>query len=212
MNLSVDDELAIVNTRIFVYSYMLLPACIIGLVLNVFTIIVLLNPKMRSSTNFYLTALSAANIICLINFIFLYSVRYIISSQNFFKQIGVHIETDEPHMYESFINFVLGYWFPIVNTFQLYAIYLTCAVSVDRCLCLVYPFKVEKICSIKNTIISIVAIFLFCALYNIPNWFEVESYPVINNFNRTHYKARPTNFARNPYKIKIRKYDYIIFV
>ena len=210
MNLSLDDQLAIVNTRIFIYSYLLLPACIIGLILNIFTIIVLIDPKMRSSTNVYLTALSMANIICLINFIFLYSVRYIISSENFVKQVEGQIV--EPHMYESFINLVYGYWFPIVNTFQLYAIYLTCAVSVDRCLCLTFPFKVDKICSIKNTVISIVAIFLFCVIYNIPNWFEVESYPVINSSNKTHYQAKPTNFARNPIKINIRKYDYIIFV
>jgi hypothetical protein len=214
MNFSYHDERVIVNTRIFVYSYMLLPACITGLILNLFTIVVLMNPKMRSSTNVYLTALSAANMICLINFILLNSVRYIISSENFLKQAGVHIDPkeDDPHRYESFINFTLAYWHPIVSTFQLYAIYLTCAVSVDRCLCLVFPFKVDKICSIKNAIVSIALIFVFCVVYNIPNWFEVESYPAVNSFNRTHYKAKQTNFARNEYMIKIRKYDYIIFV
>ncbi len=214
MNLSVEDERVIVNTRIFVYSYLLLPACVIGLILNLFTIVVLLNPKLRSSTNFYLTALSASNMICLVNFIFLNSVRYIISSEHFLRHVGVSHDsmTDEPHQYESFINFVLGYWYPIVNTFQLYAIYLTCAVSVDRCLCLVYPFKVDKICSIKNTIVSICLIFLFCVVYNIPNWFEVESFPVVNSFNRTHYMAKQSKFARNEYMIKIRKYDYIVFV
>ena len=212
MELTNEDELVILNTRIFVYSYMLLPACLIGLLLNVFTIVVLMHRKMHSSTNVYLTALSVANIICLINFIFLYSVRYIVSN-SIFRQSMLNATTNhEMHVYESYINLIYGSWSPVFTTFQLYAIYLTCAVSVDRFICLLYPFKVDKICSIKNTLTSIFLIFVFCFVYNLPKWFEVESYAVVTSNNRTIYQARQTNFAKSPLKLIISKYAYIVFV
>jgi hypothetical protein len=74
--LTKEEQLLIVNIRLIIYGYMLLPLTLVGLALNGFTIVVLLHPKMRNfSTNAYLTALSIANIVCLINFIFLYSFR-----------------------------------------------------------------------------------------------------------------------------------------
>jgi hypothetical protein len=85
--LTIDEQLLIVKIRLIVYAYLLLPTAIIGLALNGFTIVVLLHPKMRNSTNSYLTALSIANIICLINFIFLFSLRYMLSNDTFKKNI-----------------------------------------------------------------------------------------------------------------------------
>ena len=213
MDLSADDELAILRMRIFVYSYMLFPACLVGIALNIFTIIVLAHRKMHSATNVYLTALSLANTICLIHFVFLYSIRYIISSANFVAQIARNASSSyDVHPYESYINLNYGKWSPVFTTFQLYEIYLTCAVSVVRFICLMYPCKVKKICSIKNTLTSIILIFVFCLVYNLPKWFEVESYAVLTSNNRTIYQARQTNFAKSPLKLIISKYAYIVFV
>ena len=213
MDLSADDELAILRMRIFVYSYMLFPACLVGIALNIFTIIVLAHRKMHSATNVYLTALSLANTICLIHFVFLYSIRYIISSANFVAQIARNASSSyDVHPYESYINLNYGKWSPVFTTFQLYEIYLTCAVSVVRFICLMYPCKVKKICSIKNTLTSIILIFVFCLVYNLPKWFEVESYAVLTSNNRTIYQARQTNFAKSPLKLTLSKYAYIVFV
>lgn len=78
--LTPDDKLFILNLRLVVYGYIMLPLALIGLALNSFTILVLMHPKMRYfSTNAYLTTLSLANIICLILFVVMYSLRYLLA-------------------------------------------------------------------------------------------------------------------------------------
>lgn len=82
--LSYEDKLFILNLRYYIYGFVVLPLSIIGLGLNSFTILVLMHPKMRYfSTNAYLTTLSLANIFCLINFLFLYSIRYLVAYDAF---------------------------------------------------------------------------------------------------------------------------------
>jgi hypothetical protein len=144
--LTIQDKLLIVKFRLIVYTYMVSPIAVIGIALNGFTVLVLLHPKLRNySTNAYLTALSIANIVCLINFLFLYSFRYGLSNE-FFKKNVYGGGYDEIHSYESFINLIYGVWSPIFTTFQLFAIYLTCAVTVDRWICVTWPLKVSLNC------------------------------------------------------------------
>jgi hypothetical protein len=214
--LTKEEQLLIVNIRLIIYGYMLLPLTLIGLGLNGFTIVVLLHPKMRNfSTNAYLTALSIANIVCLINFIFLYSFRYILSNEIFKKNVYHYQNVNEIHPYESFINLIYGIWSPIFTTFQLYAIYLTCAVTVDRWIYLTWPLKIDIICSMKNTLIAIILLFVFCVVYNLPRWFEIEtkSFMPYTNDTKTIYQAQLTKFGKNEiYNLIMLKYGYMIFV
>lgn len=214
-SLTIDDKLLIVKIRLIVYAYIVSPIAVLGIALNSFTVLVLLHPKLRNqSTNAYLTALSIANIVCLINFLFLYSFRYGLSNEIFKKNVYQNSGFDEIHPYESFINLIYGIWSPIFTTFQLYAIYMTCAVTVDRWICVTWPLKVEKICSIRNTIKAILLLFLFCVLYNLPRWFEIESALVTSkSTNRTYYQAKITVIgATSIYHEIVRKYAYLIFV
>jgi hypothetical protein len=214
-SLTIDDKLLIVKIRLIVYAYIVSPIAVIGIALNSFTVLVLLHPKLKNqSTNAYLTALSIANIVCLINFLFLYSFRYGLSNEIFKKNVYQNSEYNEIHPYESFINLIYGIWSPIFTTFQLYAIYMTCAVTVDRWICVTWPLKVEKICSIRNTIKTIILLFLFCVLYNLPRWFEIESFLVTSkSTNRTYYQAKITSIGANSlYHEIVRKYAYLIFV
>lgn len=151
-NLTTQDRehLFILDIRLYAFGGILLPMGIVGIALNSFTILVLLHPRMRNSTNVYLMALSMANIVCLLNFIFLYSLRYLLSYQTF--QNGIYFKRHEPNAYESAINLILRFWSPVFSTFQLYAIYLTCAVTVDRWIYLKWPLKADKICTIPVTI------------------------------------------------------------
>lgn len=205
------DHLLILDIRLYVFAGVLLPMAIIGLILNSFTILVLLHPRMRNSTNMYLTALSLANIICLINFIFLYSFRYLFSYKTF--QNAVYYGSNEINMYESFINQILRFCSPIFSTFQLYAIYLTCAVTVDRFIYLRWPLKADSICTIKATFKVICIIFFFCLTYNFPRWFEVEADLIKTSQNVTYYQARGTEFGRNEwYRLIYQRYCYLIFV
>lgn len=207
------EKILIVDIRLFVYGWIVLPIALIGLILNGFTVIVLLHPRMRNfSTNVYLTTLSIANMVCLLNFIFLYSLRYLVSYEYFIKNVHQPYITDI-HPYESFINLIYGIWSPIFTTFQLYAIYLTVAVTIDRWIYVTWPLKADTICTMKNTFRAVVLIFTFCFIYNLPRWFEIESFAQISASNRTFYQARTTQFGRNYIFNQImRKYGYIVFV
>ena len=205
------DHLLILDIRLYVFVFVLLPMAVIGLLLNSFTILVLLHPRMRNSTNIYLTALSIANIVCLFNFIFLYSFRYLFSYTFFQKTI--RCGTDDMNMFESFINLSLRFIAPIFSTFQLYAIYLTCAVTIDRWIYLKWPLKADTICTTKVTIKIICGVFAFCVLYNLPRWFEVQSQVKVSSQNRTYYQANGTEFGSNPlYRTIYQRYGYLIFV
>lgn len=213
-DLTREEQLEIVNIRLIIYAFIVLPLAVIGIVLNGFTIVVLLHPRMRNfSTNAYLTALSIANIFCLINFIFFYSLRYILSNEIFKKNLNGTTDNLDMHPYESFINFIYGLWSPIFKTFQLYAIYLTCAVTVDRWIYVTWPLKADTICTIRNTIRAILIIFIFCVIYNLPVWFEIESYQQVSKTNKTFYTAKKTVFGNNIVYAQIfSKYGYMVFV
>jgi hypothetical protein len=209
LNDSDQEDLLILNIKFIVYVGFLLPLSIIGLILNSFTIVVLLHPRMRNSTNAYLTALSIANIFCLIFFIIMYSLRFMLSFEMFkdiiyFKQVNLN-------GYENFINLIYPFGSPIFSTFQLYAIYLTCAVTCDRWIYLKWPLKADLICTIRTTLKIILSIFVFCVVYNLPRWFEVET-TLVNN-NSSFYQAKLTSLSKNVYYHMIyQRYCYIIFV
>ena len=167
------EDLLILNIKFIVYVALVLPLATIGLILNGFTIAVLMHPRMRNSTNAYLTALSVATIFCLLFFIIMYSLRFMISF-DMFKNI-IYFKIMNLNGYENFINMIYPFGSPIFSTFQLYAIYLTCAVTVDRWIYLKWPLKADSICTIRMTIKIIFAIFIFCVTYNLPRWFEVET-------------------------------------
>ena len=217
--LTSDEILSIIQLRYIIYGWICLPISIIGLVLNSFTIIVLLHSRMRNfSTNIYLTALSIANIVCLINYIFLYSLRYLISYSNF-KLQALNSQTETQYSitgikYESFLSMILWAWSPIFNTFQLFAIYLTCSVTVDRWIYLLFPFKADRLCTKRRTMIVILCILLFCVLFNLPRWFEVTYIKYYDDVtNLTIYQAGPTSFGTNPLvKTILNYYVYIIHV
>lgn len=208
------DHLTILDIRLFVFGGALLPMALIGIILNAFAILVLLHPRMRNSTNVYLTALSLTNIVCLLNFIFLYSLRYLLSYKSYETNITNKEAGLEINMYESFLNRYIRFFSPIFSTFQLYAIYLTCAVTIDRFIYLRWPLRAESICTIKTTIKVSIIIFAFCSIYNLPRWFEVTSDIMLNErTNKTYYQAKATNLAKNMwYRSIFAHYCYLIFV
>ena len=207
LNASDQEDLDILNIKFIVYAGFMLPLSLIGLVLNGFTIAVLMHPRMRNSTNAYLTALSLANIFCLLFFIIMYSLRFMLSF-DMFKNI-IYYKIMNMNSYENFINMIYPFGSPIFSTFQLFAIYLTCAVTVDRWIYLKWPLNADLICTIRVTLKVIVLIFVFCVIYNLPRWFEVET--SVNN--SSFYQAKLTNLGMNYYYNTIyQRYCYIIFV
>lgn len=208
----VKDLLDILDVRFLVYC-LILPLALLGIILNGFTMLVLLHPRMRSfSTNAYLTTLSFANIGCLVSFLFMHSLRYLLSYDSF--RLGIISSSADVTSYENFINLVYGIWTPLLATFQLFAIYLTCAVTVDRWIYVTWPLKADKICTMRNTFIAILALLIFCLVYNLPRWFEIQAIQKISpNTNKTYYQATLTDFAKHPvYSLIMQRYAYFIFV
>ena len=201
------EDLLVLNIKFIVYVWIMMPLSAIGFILNGFTIAVLLHPRMRNSTNAYLTALSVANIFCLLFFLIMYSFRFMLSYELFKNVIILKVFT--MNGYENFILMIYPFSNPILTTFQLFAIYLTCAVTVDRWIYLKWPLKADSICTIKSTLRVILVLFVFCVVYNLPKWFEVET--SVNN--SSNYQAKLTKLSMNVnYQMIYQRYCYIIFV
>jgi hypothetical protein len=113
---------------------------------------------------------------------------------------------DHSHSYDSFICFIYGIVHPVFMTFQLYSIYLTCAVTVDRWIYITFPLKVDTICSMRNTFKAIAGIFAFCVIYNLPRWFEIESFkvivPTVTNKLEFHQQGFELQTLFDPWKTK----------
>lgn len=222
-SLDYEDQLQIISIRLAVYGWLCLPIAIIGILLNCFSIYILLHPKMKSiSTNIYLTALSLSNIICLLNYIIFYSLRYLISYKNFkniilSKSINTQIDEEINYTaiyYENFCNIILWAWSPIFLTIQLFSIYLTCAITIDRSIYILFPFDKDVYCSKTRTLKAIYLIFFLTILFNLPRWFEVTYEKHFDSFNNiTHYRAKKTQFGLNKnVQSLLHYYAYIIFV
>jgi hypothetical protein len=213
--LTESQNLDIISTRVTIYGIVMLPVSIVGLLLNIFTVVVLLHPRLRNfSTNAYLTALSISNVVCLFYFITSYSIRYLMLDMihDNRKLMG----TQFPIRYESGMNFSMGILAPLSSIFQFYGFYLTCAVTIDRFIYVTWPLKADKICTLRNAFKSIFGLFVFSLLYNFPRWFEI-THSIDHNetlkHNITIYKASYTKFARSCFfKYFMRKYGYLMFV
>ena len=194
-----------------------------GIIANFITICVLLNHSMRkTSTNAYLLALTFSNILSLICLTMMIGLR--------FTLVYPYRKVYCVHWYESFINLAMPYLTPVNNLFQLSGIYLTTAVSLDRYFLIAKNVQesIRRRQRHKYTWYVIVFIFVFSALYTIPNWFlyqsEIDTISVKNNnfipsINLTttklisYIRTSKTKFGTNPMtNIVLQIYLYIPIV
>lgn len=139
---------------------------LIGLVGNFFSFLVLINPKLRTTTNIFLANL------CLSSFIALFGqlINSIIYQITYFYG---------PSKAYLLISLMYPYVYPITNTFQLACIILTVCVSVNKFLC-IYSSKMKNFSKMSaqteynKSIKTVLVVYVLSTLYCIPYWLKFE--------------------------------------
>jgi hypothetical protein len=163
-------------------SWLSLIVCLIGLVGNLMSFIVLISEKMRIATNVFLASLCVSGFIALLGLL-VNSVTYDLLICYELQQFLFYILASYPYVY------------PVITTFQMASILLTVCVSVNQFACIYFSRlkshtkrTVREDCRTASKIVFLM--FLFSIIYCIPYWLK---------FRFTLKKGlEETELARNP--------------
>ena len=162
---------------------------ILGLTGNVLTIIILSQRAMRSSTNYYLSALAVWDSIVLICTELLIGLPEIPS-----------LETYKTHA----LAYVISYIYPIALIAQTATIWLTVSFTVERYIAVCHPLKAASMCTIFRAKIVIIGVSVGSALYNCPRWFDYWPVATINEYtNKSIVRVNRTQFSQNPIYLQV---------
>lgn len=163
-------------TRLVVQKYLVPIVVLCGLVGNFFNIIVLINPKMRTSTNIYLFSLAICDSMYLI---FCLSLAFIhCSDKDLPKEALQYI------LYGRVFSDIFG------NT----SVWLTVCFTLERFIAVRLPMRGKTWCTVRKAKIAVLLTFITCAVNTFPEFFETKVIVVSNNFT-TYFKCVSTEFA-----------------
>jgi hypothetical protein len=150
----------------FILTWISLVVIIIGLIGNLISFIILVNPKMRIATNVFLSSLCVSGFIALFGLL-INSVAY---------ELVAYYGN---HTLLNVLYFFYPYIYPLITTFQMASILLTVCVSVNQFLC-IYFSRVKsnqrkaKNDECKNALRVVLIMYLISILYNIPYWLKFK--------------------------------------
>lgn len=158
-----------------------------GLIGNFFSVIVLANRRMRSSTSCYLIALAVFDSIVLISLVL------------FLALPTIYNQTGQIEGYAKMYPYMQPYAYPTALTAQTCSIYTTVAFTVERFIAVCWPLKAAKMCTIQRTRKAILCIVICSIIYNIPRMFEWRVHETWNTYtNETDVSYEQTALGSNP--------------
>lgn len=167
-------------TRLIVQTYLVPFVVACGIVGNFFNIIVLINPKMRTSTNIYLMSLACCD-----------SIYLLITLTLSFLHCS---NTALPEAAFRYIPFARVFSDISGNT----AVWLTVCFTLERYIAVRLPMKGKAWCTVKKAKIAILIIFLLCLINTFPEFFETRIARIHSNSTtaRWHFECIYTDFAK----------------
>lgn len=167
-------------TRLIVQTYLVPFVVACGIVGNFFNIIVLINPKMRTSTNIYLMSLACCDSLYLL---FTLTLSFLHCSN-----------TALPEAAFRYIPFARVFSDLFGNT----AVWLTVCFTLERYIAVRLPMKGKAWCTVKKAKIAIFIVFLLCFVNTFPEFFETRIGRIHANDSTTrwHFECIYTDFAK----------------
>ena len=206
-NLSRSDQ-SNQHTRNLITYYLMgigsMTVCVLGLLGNIFSLIVLTQKTMRSSTYSYLSSIAVCDSLVLIFTIVL-----------LMKDLDYPVKDQQKWPWDrGLYPYLFPYVHPLAFTFQVTSIWLTLAFTIDRYIMICHPFRAEPFCNIGVARKLIFAIYTIGLLFNIPKFFEYETVMIpIPMRNETRISCDLTSFGRDHVFRKLyHSWFYIIFV
>lgn len=162
---------------------------VIGLIGNLVSFVVLVHPKMRISTNVFLSSLCVSGFIALLGLL-INSIAYELCQYYAFP-LGLLI-----------IHSIYPYVYPIITTFQMASILLTVCVSVNQFICIYYGRmqnqsfnKKTNESECRSAFFIVLLMFFISIIYCVPYWLK---------FKYTQSEGlHPTKLGQNPLFNKI---------
>ncbi|CAF4060862.1 unnamed protein product, partial [Rotaria magnacalcarata] len=180
------DEDFVLIFRFVVGGWLSIITCTLGLLCNTFSIIVLVNKRMRTfSTNVYLIALAVANLLWLILFFIFYAIRFAIIIPHFISKT----QNNSYNNYDEIFYQLSPYIIPLMNTLELCITYYTVAVSADRYLHVSMGINTAHYFTVRNSLRIILLLTIFSIMFIIPYWFKFHVVKQIDIQNRTHHEV-----------------------
>ena len=150
--------------------------CILGVIGNTVSFMVLRKDRSSPVAAFLLEVLSVADNVYLIIWMLNYTVRYCF--------MYFHISESELHPMWMYLRV---YSFPILFIAQLETIWLTVVIAMNRFMAVCMPYKAPHLCNMINVYKEVIFVTAFSILYNMPRFFELTIHTVANQtkYNRT---------------------------
>ncbi|KAI0229639.1 FMRFamide receptor, partial [Lamellibrachia satsuma] len=159
----------------------------LGVFGNLLSIVVLANPRMTSSTSYYLIMLSIFDSIVLISLVLFMALPII------------YFATGQLEGYYRIYPYLHPYAYPTALIAQTCSIYLTVGFTVERFIAVCHPLRATEMCNTSRAKKSILTIFLCSIIYNIPRMLEyrvVVTRNVLTNVTEAMYVQ--TQLGANP--------------
>lgn len=174
-------------TRLVVSKFGIPFIVCIGVCCNTLNFVILRHPKMRTSTNVYLTALAVVDSLFLIISLALSFVHY-----------------SNPHL-ASFAYYYIPFGRTLTDVFGNTAVWLTVVFTMERYVGVRFPMKGKVWCTIQKAKIATACTFLCCLVNTLPEFFEtkvIANTTTRDNDTNTIYTPEYTAFAdRDSYLI-----------
>lgn len=159
---------------------------------NIITIIVLTQPRMRSSINHLLIGLACSDLLLLVTAILSFGLTAIYPHSG--RMISYYFNV------RPFLTLIVH---PLSLIAQMGSVYMTMFVSLERYIAVCFPLKARSWCTRSHARYCIFLIAIFAVLYNGPKFFEIALMEGVDANHGVFYCLRASNLRRNNTYINI---------
>ncbi|GAB1606793.1 FMRFamide receptor [Argonauta hians] len=170
---------------------------ITGILLNIFAIAVLTQPRMRSSTAIYLISLAVYDNVVLLSMIVNFAIPTINTNEDFNET------------YSFMYSYLQPIAYPIALIAQTGTIYTTVGFTIERYVAVCRPLQAANICTMNRSKKAVLCIFLGSVMYNVPRMFEFETK---TEWDSLYNNTRPTYITTELGNNKIYREVYFIYL
>lgn len=136
--------------------------CLLGLVGNIISFVVLLNAFRRSTMFFVLRAVAVSDTLFLLCVFIIQTV------------VNVYSKTGWLQWCQTYRAYIQFYVWPVMLTTQMSTVWLTVLVSLERYVAICFPLKAAVVCTMTKARRAVAAIYVVSIVYNIPRYFEMR--------------------------------------